>query len=223
MNLDKDYTISMLPPQEEKYKKYLIALLIPLVDTLDERPYPPSEIRAIVNHWYLQNYDNVMKVIYNHNVKLAEIISKLTKSNGILSKELAIDMSKSDVQMFNTVLMNIEQRYTILNNQIENNDIPEKLIKENQQEIQNNIENGLATFCTQQTLINVTQGLITTATALYGYNGYVGMTQEDDKVRPLHTKYYLNKKIRFDRPPPIGHVGTDFNCRCYILLFIYII
>lgn len=51
-----------------------------------------------------------------------------------------------------------------------------------------------------------------------GYKGYVANNQHDDKVRPLHRKYFDGKRvIMFNKPPKCGHVGTQNFCRCYIV------
>ncbi len=42
---------------------------------------------------------------------------------------------------------------------------------------------------------------------------YIWRTQGDDKVRPDHAA--LNGQIfSWDNPPPVGHPGHDYNCRC---------
>lgn len=51
-----------------------------------------------------------------------------------------------------------------------------------------------------------------------GYTEYSADNKHDDRVRPLHAKYFVPSNwIKFDSPPPCGHVGTENNCRCIIV------
>lgn len=48
-----------------------------------------------------------------------------------------------------------------------------------------------------------------------GYKHYFWHTAEDEKVRPAHAEN--NGKIfAWDDPPPTGHPGEDYNCRCWV-------
>lgn len=49
-----------------------------------------------------------------------------------------------------------------------------------------------------------------------GIDKYIWQTSEDERVRPSHAA--LNGKVmRWDSPPPFGHPGMDYNCRCIAL------
>ncbi len=52
-----------------------------------------------------------------------------------------------------------------------------------------------------------------------GLDKYIWQTSEDERVRPSHAA--LNGKVmRWDSPPPFGHPGMDFNCRCIALPYL---
>lgn len=54
--------------------------------------------------------------------------------------------------------------------------------------------------------------------SLYGYTEYLADNRHDNKVRPLHAKYFVTTNwIAFNKPPPCGHVGSGFNCRCFLV------
>jgi hypothetical protein len=53
---------------------------------------------------------------------------------------------------------------------------------------------------------------------LDGYSEYIGDNQHDDRVRPLHRKYFNGELwISFNNPPPCGHIATEWGCRCRII------
>ncbi len=43
---------------------------------------------------------------------------------------------------------------------------------------------------------------------------YIWHTQDDRKVRPAHARND-ERIFQWDNPPPTGHPGEDFNCRCW--------
>ena len=43
---------------------------------------------------------------------------------------------------------------------------------------------------------------------------YIWRTQGDNKVRPSH-RANDGKIFSWDDPPPTGHPGEDFGCRCF--------
>ncbi len=47
-----------------------------------------------------------------------------------------------------------------------------------------------------------------------GYTHYIWHTQDDEKTRPSHAAND-GKVFAWDSPPPTGHPGHDYNCRCY--------
>lgn len=47
-----------------------------------------------------------------------------------------------------------------------------------------------------------------------GYNRYIWHSQDDPKVRPEHAAND-GKVFSWDTPPPTGHPGEHYNCRCY--------
>ncbi len=47
-----------------------------------------------------------------------------------------------------------------------------------------------------------------------GYTSYVWHSQDDPKVRPSHAAND-GQIFAWDKPPPTGHPGEDYNCRCY--------
>lgn len=47
-----------------------------------------------------------------------------------------------------------------------------------------------------------------------GYRYYIWHSQDDEKVRPDHAAND-GKIFSWDNPPPTGHPGEDYNCRCY--------
>ncbi len=47
-----------------------------------------------------------------------------------------------------------------------------------------------------------------------GYTHYIWHTQDDEKTRPSHAAND-GKVFAWDSPPPTGHLGHDYNCRCY--------
>lgn len=54
--------------------------------------------------------------------------------------------------------------------------------------------------------------------SLYGYSEYAADNKHDSRVRPMHAKYFVPTNwIKFDDPPPCGHVGTQSGCRCEIV------
>lgn len=51
-----------------------------------------------------------------------------------------------------------------------------------------------------------------------GLSEYVADNQHDEKVRALHKEWFNGERwIDFSLAPPCGHVGTESNCRCYII------
>jgi hypothetical protein len=66
-----------------------------------------------------------------------------------------------------------------------------------------------------------TQGVFNTminTAAQFGYTAYLANNQHDTKVRLMHKKYFTPENwIKFNQPPPCGHVGTEVNCRCFII------
>lgn len=60
--------------------------------------------------------------------------------------------------------------------------------------------------------------LLTIASEKLGYTEYIADNQHDEKVRKLHREYFDGERwLRFDNPPPCGEVGTEKNCRCFII------
>lgn len=52
-----------------------------------------------------------------------------------------------------------------------------------------------------------------------GIRKYIWQTSEDERVRPEHAA--LNGKVMsWDDPPPFGHPGMDYNCRCVALPYL---
>ena len=46
-----------------------------------------------------------------------------------------------------------------------------------------------------------------------GIHSYVWVTRMDDRVRPTHRRNE-GRVFRWTEPPPTGHPGTDYGCRC---------
>lgn len=52
-----------------------------------------------------------------------------------------------------------------------------------------------------------------------GIKKYIWQTSEDERVRPSHAA--LNGEIMsWDDPPPFGHPGMDYNCRCVAIPYL---
>jgi SPP1 gp7 family putative phage head morphogenesis protein len=52
-----------------------------------------------------------------------------------------------------------------------------------------------------------------------GIRKYIWQTSEDERVRPSHAA--LNGEIMsWDDPPPFGHPGMDYNCRCVAIPYL---
>jgi len=47
-----------------------------------------------------------------------------------------------------------------------------------------------------------------------GVTRYIWRTVQDERVRPKH-KAQNGKEYSWDKPPPTGHPGQDYSCRCY--------
>lgn len=73
---------------------------------------------------------------------------------------------------------------------------------------------------TKHVQTNTTEGIISTIINEAKYAGateYLPNNQHDDRVRPTHRKYFNGETwIKFNNPPPCGHVGTEYGCRCII-------
>lgn len=46
-----------------------------------------------------------------------------------------------------------------------------------------------------------------------GVESYQWMTSNDERVRESHERM-AGQIVRYDQPPPMGHAGMDFQCRC---------
>jgi hypothetical protein len=69
----------------------------------------------------------------------------------------------------------------------------------------------------QVTVTQAVSTLILQNCNILGYTEYQGQNQHDDKVRPLHRKYFDGVKwLSIDNPPPCGNPGDEINCRCFI-------
>ena len=85
----------------------------------------------------------------------------------------------------------------------------------NQRLIGRYLDHGLLKEAKQLRQIDTQLSLILIHQKMLGHGArYIWRTQDDDKVRSSHA-INDNKIFDWDNPPPTGHPGEDYGCRCW--------
>ncbi len=203
---------------ENQYKKQLIAIFLVLFQELD-RLYPLTieSINATIHRWLMVN-EGRLKNATAENIRDLSIIADSVVIQYVHNDVLENRLINANTFLIMQELDRIQQQYNILSKQSTTYGTTPTVRKERTDQIQSSAENSLKLLAENQSILNTREIMFETA-AGQGYHEYLASTQQDDKVRPDHTHYYQDKWIEFDNPPPIGHIGTQINCRCFAVDF----
>lgn len=75
------------------------------------------------------------------------------------------------------------------------------------------VSKGRAQLIARDQLGKLTSQLAQVRNLELGVESYQWMTSNDERVRESHERM-AGRIIRYDQPPPMGHAGMDFQCRC---------
>lgn len=201
---------------EKRYAKELIAILLLLIQALTDL----QDIRwidVIVRQWLANNMGAITasteKCIYD-----LEQLSDSVMSSLYSNSELTNKLISANIQLVVAEINKIKEQFVILDVQHNNYGLTLEVIKNRIGGITQSMENSIKLLAVNQSIQNFREMTIQSAIQ-HKCTEYLGMTQNDDRVRQEHKRYYHDKWIRFDDPPPIGHVGTEINCRCMMINF----
>lgn len=213
---------------EEKYYKELqpiiIGLLVALLDATDNKITNFVTLQGIVNTYQTQNANRISQLNRQQALTITNIannaMGNIPKNQPHNIGSFTADNLQSQLNVLtNYLLGNTSNRVF--------NMIPLGLVgglytgfftdETTREDIFRRTNNSVMEFvrdCYTQATINTMLSTL----AKNGYSEYLADNKHDDKVRPLHKKYFqADNWISFSNPPECGHVGTQNNCRCYIV------
>lgn len=213
---------------ENKYHQKLIVILAMLEDGLFnylEKGYP-SIIGLYNTNDALK--DKIMPSIHNANMSCARDIVNLSEDT--IGNKLSISTKQQQISNvgigLNVKVKNILNIYysRIIDlipvtagilpgyNLFNDENTKSEITKRN--------EKSLDLFVTENVSTATVNSLFTQA-KIMGYTEYLPNNQHDKIVRETHKKYFNGIDwIKIDKPPvETGHVGTQYNCRCYVEAF----
>lgn len=223
----KPYLDYQIDNEERYYKElqpYIMGLVLVLLQSIDAKITNFVTLDAVVDRYLLQNSAKISqinrvqagRIVATSNLALSNMpayqpyntnaatVSNLHKQLDVLTKYL---ISETAARVFNLVPLGALAGLVV-------NFFTDETSKDDLFRRTNSSVMGFVRDCYSQATVNTMLGIL----AKNGYTEYRANNQHDDKVRPLHKKYFEPSNwIRFDNPPPCGNVCTQANCRCYIV------
>lgn len=217
----KPYLPEQLKFEEDYYNK-LQLLISPLINMMvnyvDSKHVRLRELDALYNNWYDANIQLLRKINGAHAIDVLKIAQYATSSIMSISPTQAHNLT-TDLNIHSENMLNaIKGRFIEL--------IPVGIFiaayslftdETSKAAIIRRSNYSINSYVQTNTTSGVIQSIFQEG-RMQGMSEYQADNQHDDRVRETHKEYFDGEKWwPFDSPSPVGHPGSETNCRCIII------
>lgn len=207
---------------EEKYAEELLFFYGILLNELNQlKASTRKEIDEEIFVWRKKYIEEITKLSKKQVEETKKYANKVLPPFDETKKEKQEDIAqytKANDDMLNVTTEFIQQKFNELVILERNYDYSAELSTLFIQQVAQSVNDKVELFSTMSTIQNLRTFIFDNAES-NNYMQYKWRTQRDNRVRPSHAEND-NKWFDIDIPPPItGHVGHDYNCRCYSIAF----